>query len=74
MHTDDFRDVTGESDGELVEADFQGITGELVDELMLSRNQLKVGKSFCRDDDRGEIGAEVLTLREKKRLSFREQR
>ena len=47
MHEDDFWDITGESGGELVEADFQGVTGELVDELMLSRNQLKVGKSFA---------------------------
>ena len=47
MHTDDFRDVTGESDGELVEVDFRGITGKSVDEPMLSRNQLKVGKSFA---------------------------
>ena len=47
MHKDNFRDVTGESGGELVEADFQGITGEPVDEPMLSRNQLKVGKSFA---------------------------
>ena len=46
VHEDDFRDVTGESGGELVEADFWGITGEPVDEPMLSRNQLKVGKSF----------------------------
>ena len=47
MHKDDFRDVTGELDGELVEADFRGITGEPVDEPMLSCNQLKVGKSFA---------------------------
>ena len=47
MHTDDFRDVTGELDGELVEVDFRGITGKSVDEPMLSRNQLKVGKSFA---------------------------
>ena len=46
MHEDNFRDVTGESYGELVEADFRGVTGEPVDEPMLSRNQLKVGKSF----------------------------
>ena len=72
VHEDDFWDVTGESDGELVEADFRGVTGESDVEPMLSRNQLKVSKSFCRDNDRGEIGAEVLTLREKKRLSFRE--
>ena len=47
MHTDDFRDVTGESDGELVEVDFRGVTGKSVDEPRLSRNQLKVGKSFA---------------------------
>ena len=47
VHTDDFRDVTSKSDGELVEVDFQGITGKSVDEPMLSRNQLKVGKSFA---------------------------
>ena len=47
MHEDDFRDVTSESGGELVEADFRGVTGEPVDEPMLSCNQLKVGKSFA---------------------------
>ena len=47
MHEDDFQDVTGESGGELVEADFRGVTGKSVDEPMLSRNQLKVGKSFA---------------------------
>ena len=47
VHEDDFRDVTGESGGELVEADFRGVTGEPVDEPMLSRNQLKVSKSFA---------------------------
>ena len=47
MHTDDFRDVTGESDGELVEVDFQGVNSKSVDEPMLSCNQLKVGKSFA---------------------------
>ena len=47
MHEDNFQDVTGESGGELVVADFQGVTGEPVDEPMLSRNQLKVGKSFA---------------------------
>ena len=46
MHEDDFWDVTGESDGELVEADFRGITRESDVEPMLSRNQLKVSKSF----------------------------
>ena len=47
MHEDDFWDVTGELGGELVEADFRGVTGELVVEPMLSCNQLKVGKSFA---------------------------
>ena len=47
MHEDNFRDVTGESDGELVEADFWGVTGEPDVEPMLSRNQLKVSKSFA---------------------------
>ena len=47
MHEDNFWDVTGESDGELVEADFRGVTSEPVDEPMLSRNQLKVSKSFA---------------------------
>ena len=47
MHEDNFWDVTGKSDGELVEADFWGVTGEPVDEPMLSRNQLKVSKSFA---------------------------
>ena len=41
---------------------------------MLSRNQLKVGRGSRRDDDRGEIGAEVLTLGEKEGFCFREQR
>ena len=47
MHEDDFRDITGESDGGLVEADFRGVTGKSDVEPMLSRNQLKVGKSFA---------------------------
>ena len=47
MHEDDFRDVTGESDGELVEADFRGVTGESDVEPMLSCNQLKVGKRLA---------------------------
>ena len=47
MYEDDFWDVTGESDGELIEDDFQGITGKPDVEPMLSRNQLKVGKSFA---------------------------
>ena len=48
MHEDDFRDITGESDGELVKADLWGVTGESDIEPMLSHNQLKVGESLQR--------------------------
>ena len=47
MHGDDFRVITGKSDGELLRADFQGVTSESEVEPMLSRNQLKVGRSFA---------------------------
>ena len=47
VHKDDFRVITGESDGELLRADFWGITGKSEVELMLSHNQLKVGRSFA---------------------------
>ena len=47
MHEDDFQVVTGESDGELLRADFRGITSESEVEPMLSCNQLKVGRSFA---------------------------
>ena len=55
VHKDDFQDVTGESGGELVGADFRGVTGELVVEPMLSCNQLKVGKSFAETTSVGEV-------------------
>ena len=48
MHEDDFWGVTSESDGELMKADFWGITSEPDIGPMLSRNQLKVGKSLQR--------------------------
>ena len=48
VHEDDVQDVTDESDGELMKADFRGITGESNIELMLSHNQLKVGKNLQR--------------------------
>ena len=48
VHKDDFRDVTGESDGELMKADFWGITGKSDIEPMLSHNQLKVSRSLQR--------------------------
>ena len=38
MHEDDFWVVTGESDGELLRADFQGVTGKSEVEPMLSCN------------------------------------
>ena len=47
VHKDNFWDITGESDGELMKADFRGVTGESVIEPMLSCNQLKVGRSFA---------------------------
>ena len=47
MHEDDFWDITGKSDGELVEADFQAVIGESDVEPMLGRNQLKVSKGFA---------------------------
>ena len=48
MHKDDFQDVTGKSDGELMKTDFQGVTSKSDIEPMLSRNQLKVGESLQR--------------------------
>ena len=48
VHKDDVWDVTGESDGELMKADFQGVTGKSDIEPMLSRNQLKVGENLQR--------------------------
>ena len=47
VHEDGFRDVTGELNGELMKADFWGITGKSEIEPMLSCNQLKVGRSFA---------------------------
>ena len=47
MHKDDFWDVTGELGGELMKADFRGVTGESDIEPMLSHNQLKFGGSFA---------------------------
>ena len=48
VHEDDFQDVTGKLDGELMKADFWGITSESDVEPMLSHNQLKVGGSLQR--------------------------
>ena len=47
-HKDDFQDITSKSDGELVKANFWGITGKSDIKLMLSRNQLKVSESLQR--------------------------
>ena len=48
VHGDDFRVVTGKSDGELMKTDFRGITSKSDIEPMLSHNQLKVGESLQR--------------------------
>ena len=48
VHRDDFWVITSKSDDESMRDDFQGITGELDVELMLSCNELKVGKSLQR--------------------------
>ena len=48
VHEDDFQDITGELDGELMKADFRDITGESDIEPMLSCNQLKVGGGLQR--------------------------
>ena len=48
VHEDDFQDVTGKLDGELMKTGFWGITGESDIEPMLSHNQLKVGESLQR--------------------------
>ena len=69
VHRDDFWVVTGKSDDESMRVDFQGITGKLDIEPMLSCNQLKVSESlqrrrlrqnWCRSSD----------LREKKSFSL----
>ena len=54
MHEDDFQDITGESDGELMKADFQGVTSKSDIEPMLSRNQLKVGGTFAETTTKAE--------------------
>ena len=73
MHEDDFWDITGESDGELVKADFRGTTGKSVIELMLSRNQLKVGESLQRRRlRRNRCGSS--DLREKRGFSLERER
>ena len=60
VHRDDFWVITGKLDDESIRDDFWSVTGESDVEPMLSHNQLKVSKS-CRDDNRDEISAEILT-------------
>ena len=48
VHKDDFQDVNGESDGEMMKADSWDITSKSDIEPMLSCNQLKVGGSLQR--------------------------
>ena len=47
VHKDDFQDITGKLDGELMKADFWDVTGKSDIKPMLSCNQLKVGRSFA---------------------------
>ena len=69
MHEDDCWDVTGESDGELMKADFRGVTGESDIKPMLSHNQLKVGESLQRRQPRRNW-CRSSDLREKKGFSL----
>ena len=69
MHEDDCRDVTGESDGELMKADFWGVTSESDIKPMLSCNQLKVGGSLQRRQPRRNQ-CRSSDLREKKGFSL----
>ena len=73
MHEDDFQVVTGESDGELLRADFWGITGESEVEPMLSRNQLKVGRSFAETTTKAKSVQKFWLEREEEVLFLREQ-
>ena len=69
VHKDDFQDITGKSDGELMKTDFQGVTSKSDIEPMLSRNQLKVGESLQRQQPRRNW-CRSSDLREKKRFSL----
>ena len=73
MHEDDFRDVTGKSDGELIEANFRGVTGKPDVEPMLSRNQLKVGKSFAETTTEAKSVQEFWLKREEEGFFLRGQ-
>ena len=69
VHRDDFWDVTSELDGELMKTDFWGITSKSDIEPMLSRNQLKVGKSLQRQRPR-QNRCSSSDLREKRSFSL----
>ena len=73
MHEDDFRVVTGESDGGLLKADFWGVTGKSEVELMLSRNQLKVGRSFAETTTEAKSVQKFWLEREEEVLFLKEQ-
>ena len=73
MHEDDFRVVTGESDGGLLRADFQGVTSESKVEPMLSHNQLKVGRSFAETTTEVKSVQKFWLEREEEVLFLREQ-
>ena len=73
MHEDDFRVVTGESDGGLLRADFQGVIGESEVELMLSCNQPKVSRSFAETTTEAKSVQKFWLEREEEVLFLREQ-
>ena len=73
MHKDDFRVITSESDGGLLKADFRGVTDESEVELMLSRNQLKVGRSFAEMTTEAKSVQKFWLEREEEVLFLREQ-
>ena len=73
MHKDDFRVVTGESDGGLLKADFRGVTNESEVEPMLSCNQLKVGRSFAEMTTEAKSVQKFWLEREEEVLFLREQ-
>ena len=73
MHEDDFQDVTSELDGELLRADFRGVTSESEVEPMLSCNQLKVGRSFAETTTKAKSVQKFCLEREEEVLFLRGQ-
>ena len=73
VHENDFWVVTGKLDGGLLKADFQGVTSESEVEPMLSRNQLKVGRSFAETTTEAKLVQKFWLGREEEVLFLREQ-